>query len=212
MTTVQRATFDDLMDTLDDGYRYELVRGEILRMPPPQGIHVQIEFRLARMIERFLAQRAQAFGWDETQDEDAYEHLVGLVAGGEGGVRFSVAGDSDQVRGMDLCYLNPEQVARYRDAGGTGYFREVPALVVEVLSPSDSASYLDEKVLDYLAGGARLVWLLDPRRRIVRVFRPNGTNETVPAGDALSGEEVLPGFTVPVARLFPSPAADKAKV
>jgi Uma2 family endonuclease len=162
MTTLQRATFDDLMDTPDDGHLYELVRGEILRLPPPQGVHVQTEFRLARMIERFLAQRAQAFGWDEAQDEDTYERLASLVAGGEGGVRFSAA--------------------------------------------------LDEKVLDYFAGSARLVWLLDPRRRIVRVFRPNGTTETVTADDVLSGEEVLPGFAVPVARLFPSPTVDKAKV
>jgi len=208
MTTMQRATFDDLMATPEDGHLYELVRGEILRMPPPQGPHGRVEVRFTHLIESYLDARALAGGWDGT-DADVRDRLVGFTIGGEAGVRFSLPDDPDQTRGMDAAYLDPEQAGRYLDAGASGYIREVPALVAEVISPSDRAIYVDEKVADYLAGGARLVWLLDPVRRTVRVHRADGGRSTIAADGVLSGEDVLPGFEVAVAQLIPSTAAKR---
>jgi len=138
MTTMQRATFDDLMATPEDGHLYELVRGEILRMPPPQGPHGRVEVRFTHLIESYLDARALAGGWDGT-DADVRDRLVGFTIGGEAGVRFSLPDDPDQTRGMDAAYLDPEQAGRYLDAGASGYIREVPALVAEVISPSDRA-------------------------------------------------------------------------
>ena len=208
MTTMQRATFDDLLATPEDDHLYELVRGKILRMPPPQGPHGRVEFRFAHLIESYLRARALAEGWDGT-DADARDRLVGFGAGGEAGVRFGLSDDPDQTRGMDAAYLDPAQVRRYLDAGASGYIREVPALVAEVISPSDRASYVDEKVADYLAGGARLVWLLDPVRRMVRVHRADGGSSTIAADGILSGEDVLPGFEVAVAQLIPASTAGR---
>ena len=135
----------------------------------------------------------------------------GLTVGGEAGVRFSLPDNPNQTRGMDAAYLDPEQARRYLDDGASGYIREVPALVAEVISPSDRASYVDEKVADYLAGGARLVWLLDPVRRTVRVHRADGGSSTEDRRrrGALRREDVLPGFKVAVAQLLPSTAAGR---
>ena len=203
MVTIQRMTFEDLDSLPDDETLHELVRGEIVSMPPPQGDHGQLEFRLARFIERHLDAVAQAVGWDVSQGENRRDLLVGMVAGGEVGVRFHLMDDPDQTRGMDLCYLSPDQVARYRASGGKGYFSEVPLLVSEVISPSEKAAYMEQKVADYLAGGAQLVWLLFPTLRTVRVYRADGTTTVVHADGTLSGEQILPGFAVPVAHLFP---------
>ena len=203
MATVPRMmTHEDLLAVPDDGNRYELVRGEILRMPPPQGRHPSIEARLVEAIGRYLYERARALGWEESQGYDARDALVGRVDSGEAGVRFALPDDPDQTRGMDVCYLNPEQVARHRASGPDAYMREVPALAVEVISPSESASYVQEKVDDHLAGGAQLVWLLFPRRRVVQVHSPDHTMIAVTANDLLEGDEVPPGFAVPVDTLF----------
>ena len=82
----------------------------------------------------------------------------------------------------------------------------MPDLVVEVLSPSDTPAEVEEKVRIYLAVGVPLVLLVDPRRRTVRVRKPDGTDRLLTEADELTGEEVLPDFRLPVARLFASPA------
>ncbi len=82
------------------------------------------------------------------------------------------------------------------------YIPEVPTLVAEVISSSETAAYINEKVRDYLAGGAQLVWLLFPKTRSVEVHRPNHTMFSVAKAAVLDGGDVLPGFSIPVARLF----------
>jgi Uma2 family endonuclease len=201
-TTTRHMTYDDLMAMPEDDALHELIRGEIWRMPPPKGKHGLFEARLVAAIDRYLSGHAMARGWDERQGSDARDLLVGAVAGGEVGIRFSLPDDSDQVRGLDVCYLSPEQVARHAGGRDDEYFGEVPALVAEVISLSETASYVDEKVRDYLAGGARLVWLLYPKTRTVQVFRPGEPMVVRMLGDLLDGADVLPGFSVAVASLF----------
>lgn len=77
-----------------------------------------------------------------------------------------------------------------------------PDLAVEVLSPTDRLSEALAKVAMYLEAGVSLVWLIDPRKRTATVFRQNELPETMGEDDALDGEEVLPGFTLPLAVLF----------
>lgn len=194
MTTMQGMTFADLMAQPEDGCLHELVRGEILHMPPPKTKHGYIEMDLAEVISRYLYDRAVTLGWQKSQGRAARDRLVGRLLGGEAGVRFSLSDDPDQTRGLDLGYLSPEQVARLADVPDDQYIDEMPVLVAKVISPSESADYVNEKVNDYLAGGARIVWLLYPRTRTAVVFRADGTARTLPPEGALDGEDVLPGF------------------
>ncbi|HKO23413.1 MAG TPA: Uma2 family endonuclease [Chloroflexota bacterium] len=202
MTTVQRMTFNDLMAQPDDDYLYELVRGEILRMPPPKEDHGCVEAALVEAIGRYLDDRALALGWEKSQGRAARNRLVGRLLSGDVGVRFSLPDDPDQLRGLDVCYLSAEQVARLGAVPTAEYLVEMPALVAEVISPSETASYINEKVNDLLRGGAQLVWLFYPKTRTVMVLRPDGSARMIPAGGLLDGNDVLPGFMVELASIF----------
>src|SRR3989449_5669332 len=70
-----------------------------------------------------------------------------------------------------------------------------PDLVVEVLSPDNRPGETLAKVGDWLEGGARLVWVIDPERRVARVYRGDGTETHVAETGTLDGEDVLPGFS-----------------
>ena len=83
----------------------------------------------------------------------------------------------------------------------------VPALVVEVVSPNNTAVDTFEKVEEYLAAGVRLAWLVFPHSRTVIAFRPDRT-EVFRPGDTITVEPILPGFSRPVIDLFPPPSAD----
>ena len=82
-------------------------------------------------------------------------------------------------------------------------FPGAPDLAVEVLSPSERPADVHAKIGDYLEAGARLVWVIDPSRRQVRVHRTLLRPLTLVETAMLDGEDVLPGFSVQVARLFP---------
>ena len=201
-TTTARVTYKDLLATPDDDSLYELVRGEILRMPPPKGMHGAREARIVEAIARHLYAKAGAQGWDESQGSDARDRLVGRIDSGEAGIRFAFPDDPDQVRGVDVAYLTPEQVALHEQAGRDEYVPLVPALVIEVISQSEAASYIQEKTQDYLAGGAQLVWLLFPRTRTAQVHRQGRAILSIDASGSLDGEEVLPGLRIQLKGIF----------
>ena len=73
-----------------------------------------------------------------------------------------------------------------------------PDLAVEVLSPNDRAGEVLAKVADWLSAGCRLVWVVDPVRRLARVYRADGSESHVAEPDGLVGEDVLPGFACPL--------------
>ena len=78
----------------------------------------------------------------------------------------------------------------------------VPTLAVEILSPSDTIEEIHEKITVYQAAGVALVWVLHPYDRTVTVYRPDAEPDLLNVREELSGEPHLPGFRVPVARLF----------
>ncbi|GAC1400255.1 MAG: hypothetical protein NVSMB65_18120 [Chloroflexota bacterium] len=202
MTVVRGAVFADLLALPDDGTVHELVRGEIRHMPPPKGQHGHVEMAVAEAIGRYLYGRAVALGWQESDGLAARDRLVGYLGGGEQGIRFPLPDDPDQVRGVDVLYLTPEQYARHAGVLGDEYIPEVPALCIEVISPSQSAEEVDERVQDYLAGGAQMVWCLFLRRGTVTVYTPDRAPWTVRAGEVLTGDALLPGLAIPLALLF----------
>ena len=96
-------------------------------------------------------------------------------------------------------------VARDRYPGNElpdGWTDFAPDLVVEVVSPHDNANSVDVKVQEWLASGVRLVWIIYPKTKSVVVRRADGTMEYVATSGTLSGEDVVPGFTLAVADIF----------
>ena len=76
----------------------------------------------------------------------------------------------------------------------SGFLELAPELIVEVLSPRDRPGEVLAKVADWLTAGTQLVWVVDPERRVARVYRGDGSEAIVGADEALEGEDVLPGF------------------
>ena len=117
--------------------------------------------------------------------------------GGEVGIYTSR--DPDTVRGADALFISHERYGRWR----RGAFLDVaPELVVEILSRSDRPGEVTTKIQEYLAVGVDRVWIVDRRRRQVRIHRSPEQVETLEIGDTLRDEEILPGFALPLSELF----------
>ena len=112
----------------------------------------------------------------------------------------------DKVRRPDVSFivlgrLPAEQLPE-------GHITIAPDLAVEVVSPNDRAYDIDHKVEEYISAGVRLVWVISPAGRTVRVHRADGTVALLGQKDELDGEDVLPGFSCAVCELFP-PAGEQ---
>ena len=86
-----------------------------------------------------------------------------------------------------------------------GFVRLAPDLVVEVVSDNDLYYEVEIKVRGYLLAGVRLVWVLNPATSSLRIHRADGSDASISVGGQLNGEDVLPGFSVAVSELFPTP-------
>jgi Uma2 family endonuclease len=114
----------------------------------------------------------------------------------------------EQVRKADVSFIRLDRMS-FVQATKEGHTTIAPDLAVEVVSPTDVAYDLDEKVEDFLKAGVRLVWVVHPVTRTVQIHRLNGSVGQLGEHDELSGEDVLPGFGCRVGDLFLPPVPDK---
>jgi Uma2 family endonuclease len=180
-TEVQLMTADELLAMPDDGFCYELVKGELIRMPPPGHIHGRVTMRVAGPL---------------------YQHVIannlGIVYAAETG--FLIHQNPDTVRAPDAAFVQQQRV----DSAGEieGYWVGAPDLAVEVVSPSDSVGYVEDKVAEWIEAGSRLVWVVSPKLRTVTVYRSLTDITTLTEKDMLNGNDVVPGFQMRVSEIF----------
>jgi Uma2 family endonuclease len=165
-------TAEQLLHASIPDKRTELVRG-VLRVREPAGdrhgrITMNLTARLVAHVERIGA---------------------GQLFAAETG--FTLFRAPDTVRAADIAFIRRERLPE----ADTGFLEVPPDLVVEVLSPGDRPGETLAKIGDWLEGGARLVWVIDPGRRLARIYRRDGTESVIGENDALDGEDVLPGFS-----------------
>ncbi len=122
----------------------------------------------------------------------------GQVLGGEAGV--IMGHDPDTTVCIDVAYISAEVMVRQTE--DSTLIDGVPTLVAEILSPSDTIEDINEKIDAYLAARVSIIWIIDPYRRTITVHRPDSVPKLFNVRDELSAEPHLPGFRVPVARLF----------
>jgi Uma2 family endonuclease len=174
-------TADELFWMPDDGMRHELVKGELLTMSPAGAEHGGITSR----INHSLVSHVEAHG-------------LGEVLTGDPGFRLTT--DPDTVRAPDAAFIRRERVP---ETGlPRGYFPGAPDAAVEVISPTDLYTEVEEKVAEWLEHGTRLLFVVNPRNRTVKVYRPGRPVRTLTEADALDGEDVVPGWSLPVRNLF----------
>lgn len=122
---------------------------------------------------------------------------LGVVYAAETG--FKIESDPDTVRAPDLAFVRRERVEE--DGGVEGYWPGPPDLAVEVVSPGDLYTEVEEKVLGWLEAGSRMVVVGDPRNRTVSL-RSQTKIQVLTEGDTLDGGDVVSGWELPVADIF----------
>ena len=170
---------EDLEQVPPDGSTYELWKGALIRMSPGKIRHGADAGQLAAKLGAYLE-----------------AHRVGRLLVAEPGFRV---GPDNSVISPDLALIRNERLGLFPP---DEYGPVSPDLAVEVISPGNTGIEISDKVAAYLAGGARLVWVLDPQPVQVSVHRADGTTALLGADDPLSGEDLLPGFSVLVRELF----------
>ena len=160
----------------------ELVRGRVVHMPPAGPEHGQTDSDLHLLLGAHVK-----------------KNRLGRLFLNRG---FILA-EPNTVRGPDQAFVSTERIAA-NPPPSQGFWRMVPDLAVEIISPSERAGDVAEKVEEYLAAGVRMIWLIFPQRQRVHVHRPDKPLRVLSGVDVLDGEEIVPGFTVPVVELWSS--------
>lgn len=181
MATTRFATIEDLAEFGDDEQRYEIMRGELVRMSPAGFYHGAIASAVAMHLRLFVVR-----------------HQLGQVVTNDSG--FILARGPDTMLGPDIAFVRADRLPPIEEQ--QSFLDLAPDLAVEVVSPSDSAGYVHDKVLEYLRAGVRLVWVIWPIRQTVSVYLPDRTSRELDREEFLDGGDVLPGFELKIAELF----------
>ena len=150
-------------------------------MTPAGEEHGGIANEIAYLLTRFVKERD-----------------LGRVFAAETG--FQIASKPDTVRAPDAAFVSKERMAKQL---AKGFRQGAPDLAVEVLSPGDTASEMQAKVQDWLRADTRQVWVVDPARRTVSIYRPSAPMEVFSDSDELKAEDLFPGLRLSVGDVFP---------
>jgi Uma2 family endonuclease len=167
--------------------RYEVVNGRVVEIAPMSAFASEVANR--------LRDHLSGYGLRTNSGRTRMDMLF----------RNPLAGDENRNREPDLAFITLDRWPQDRPMPYRGNPVDVvPNLVLEVASPTDGAEALIAKVHEYLRGGVELVWVMFPRlRQLYAYTAPEAAPRLCTAEDALDGGGVLPGFTVPMAVLFP---------
>ncbi len=172
-------TAEELLDMPDDGFRYELVRGELRKYPYCGFRHGIVAANVAYSIYKHIA-------------ED-----FGDVVAATG---FILERDPDHVRAPDVSFVRGERVKAM--GVGDGYFPGPPDLAVEVVERGDHYVEVQEKVYDLLTAGTGMVLVADSVNHLVVVHLPNNGISVLTEQDTLDGDGIISGWSMPVADIF----------
>ena len=181
VTTSQLMTIEELERTGGPEGRWELINGALITMPPAGETHGRVGGSLHVHLGAYVLPRNLGY---------VYLSETGYV----------LSENPPTVRMPDVSFIRAERLPAPGDRDG--FIRIAPDLVAEVISPSDRMADVLAKVGLWLEFGVPLVLLIAPISRTVTVFRPDREPRTLTVDQTLEGEEVVPGFTLPVRDIF----------
>jgi len=174
------STEEELWELSQDGYRFELLDGELKPMPPTGAEHGGFTSDISTEVGYFVRRRN-----------------LGRCFGAETGFRLSE--NPTTVLAPDFAFV---RATRLPDVLPKGFLPVVPDLVLEVRSPGDRAAEIADKIERWLEAGTLIVWELNPRTKKLTVFRPDVPALELGIGDTLDAEPLLPGWSLPLGRIF----------
>ena len=174
-------TADEFMALPLDLKHYELVRGRLVEVPVTGFKHGVIEINIVLLLGQHVRQRR-----------------LGQLTPGD--AKHLLERDPDTLRQPDVAFVRADRLPPPDE--WEAYGRVVPDLAVEILSPSNTAAEMREKVTEYLRVGVRLVWIVDPETETVTIHTPDVAPVILPANAEITGGAVLPDFRCPVAAFF----------
>ncbi|MCL4262267.1 MAG: Uma2 family endonuclease [Anaerolineae bacterium] len=164
--------------------RCELVEGRIVKFSPTKMPHGRYEFEMAKLLGNFVE-----------------KHNLGVVMVGEVGVY--TRRDPDTGRGADVLYISHERLAQVTPGG---FMDVAPELIVEVMSPSDRWSEVRKKIKEYFEVGVTVVLIVEPEEQTIALYRSPTAIEEFVLNNALTLEDILPGFNLPLNQLWATKA------
>ncbi|MBO9308246.1 MAG: Uma2 family endonuclease [Chloroflexi bacterium] len=174
----QRYRAQDLERLADSDKRYELLRGTLIEMPPTKRMHGLLLLTFGARLLLHVT-----------------EHRLGQVVADVG---FQLASDPDTVLAPDLAFISRERLPPL----SAGYDALAPDLVIEIVSPGNTASALNEKIAAYFRAGVQRVWAIYPTTRLVYDYAALKQVTILDEGETLDGGAILPGFSIPVREIF----------
>lgn len=177
-TTTNLLSWQAFEQLPDDGMHQEIIEGELITLPPPKSVH------------SFVAKRV----YDALHEIEKRAHCCAFQEAG-----YKLSENPPTWIQPDVSLVRKE---RLKATLPDGYFLGSPELAVEVVSPSESAVDVDRKVELLLAHGSKTVWVIYPRTTKVQVYLADRTSFSRGIGESLSLPDLLPGWELPVARLF----------
>ena len=154
---------------------YEYFKGELVPMPSPTMEHGEITVNIATLLRQHIR-----------------EHQLGLYATE---TTFPIGKSGSK---PDVAFLSKEHVPENKRQASP----VPPDLAVEIVSPSDTSYDVEEKALEYLEAGTRMVWVIHPVTRTVTIYRTPTDIKILTINDTLTGEDVVEGFQCTVAEIF----------
>jgi Uma2 family endonuclease len=179
MTTASQLVTAEELLAMPNDQPCELIAGEVVMMTPAGHEHGTIAVTISTLLRSHAA-----------------KNRLGFVSSAEAG--FVISRDPDTVRAADVAFVRRDRLPAVRK----GYFPGAPDLAVEVISPTDRLADVDSKTQAWLDAGTVMVWVVWPDTRSVIVHRPGLPPRILHEHDAITGEEVLPGFQCAVAEFF----------
>jgi Uma2 family endonuclease len=164
-----------------DGHRYELVNGELIDVGNSGAKHGYVCSILMIILGGYI-----------------YSQKIGAIFDSSTAFRLK----SGNKRSPDFSFVAKDRLQGLEELPD-GFLEGAPDLAVEILSPSNTVEEIHDKLVEYFDNGAQLVWVIHPKEHYVLVYRSSvQPDRLLKSTDLLDGEDIIPGFTLPVANLF----------
>ncbi|MGB3494171.1 MAG: Uma2 family endonuclease [Elainellaceae cyanobacterium] len=174
-------TDEEFMALPKDGHRYEIVNGELIDMGNSGALHGSIAIILSSAL--FTIVNTQKLG--------------ALL---DSSTAFKLKNGNR--RSPDISFFAKERLQGITQLP-MGYLEGAPDLAIEILSPGNTVEEIHDKLVEYFENGTRLAWVIHPSEHFVLTYRSaQEPDRLLKSVDSLDGEDVIPGFTLPVADLF----------